>query len=60
MTEFFKGSFFPYIISEWNNLPLRICHYKLLPAFENVLLKIERPLKTSVYNFHKTFDVKLF
>ena len=40
-TDVFKYSFFPYTISEWNKLDLRVRKGKSLLSFENALLKTD-------------------
>ena len=49
-TDIFKYSFFPFTISDGNNLDLEIWKFKTLLCFGNKLLKIGRLKPNSVYN----------
>ena len=42
-TNFFKNSFFPAVITEWNNLDISIRNSSLCHIFKNLILKFIRP-----------------
>ena len=42
-TIFLKNSFFPAVISEWNNLDISICNSSSCHIFKNLILKFIRP-----------------
>ena len=58
-TDVFKYSFFPYTISEWNRLGLRIHKANSLLSFKNALLKFGRPIPNSYFNIHTSVGLKL-
>ena len=59
-TDIFKYSFFPSTVSEWNKLEIKIRQPKAQLTFQNALKKISGPIPKSIYNVHKTGDLKLF
>ena len=56
---FFRNSFFPSAVIEWNKLDLNICKSESLNVFKNSLLKFIRPSGNSVFNCHNPRGVKL-
>ena len=49
--NFFKDSFFPAVISEWNNLDINIRNTSFINVFKKELLKSTRPEPNSTYNY---------
>ena len=50
--NFFKNSFFPSTITEWNNLDPHLRKSKNFSVFKSNILKFIRPSPNSVYNCH--------
>ena len=50
--NFFKNSFFPSAIIEWNNLDPQLGKSESFSLFERNILKFIRPSPNSVYNCH--------
>ena len=57
--DYFKNSFFPSAISEWNKLALNIRNSASLNTFKKKLLKVIRPCANSVFNIHNPLGIKL-
>ena len=57
--NFFRNSFFPSAVIEWNKLDLNIRNSESLNVFKNSLLKFIRPSGNSVFNCHNPRGVKL-
>ena len=58
-TNFFKNSFFPYCVCEWNKLDPSIRNSASISIFKNCLLKFIRPKGHSIYNIFDPTGVKL-
>ena len=56
---FFKNSFFPSVVIEWNKLDLNICNSEDLFIFKKKLLEYIRPSGNSVFNCHNPKGIKL-
>ena len=50
--NFFKDSFFPAVISEWNSLDVNIRNFSSINVFKKELLKFIRPVPNSTYNIN--------
>ena len=57
--NFFRNSFFPSAVIEWNKLDLNIRNSESLNVFKNSLLKFIRPPGNSVFSCHNLRGVKL-
>ena len=57
--DYFKNSFFPSAISEWNKLDLNIRNSASLNAFKKKLLNFIRPCANSIFNIHNPLEIKL-
>ena len=57
--NFFKDSFFPAVISEWNSLDINIRNSSSSNVFKKVLLKFIRPEPNSIYNINDSNELKL-
>ena len=57
--SFFKNSFFPSAISEWDKLDPAIRNYESLSMFRKNILRFIRPAPNSIYNCHNLKGVKL-
>ena len=57
--SFFKNSFFPSTISEWNKLDPGIRNSESLTIFRKNILHFIRPTPNSIYNCHNPKGVKL-
>ena len=57
--NFFRNSFFPSAVIEWNKLDLNIRNSESFKVFKNSLLKFIRPSENSVFNCHNPRGVKL-
>ena len=58
--DYFKDSFFPSAISEWNKLDLNIRNSANLIAFKKKLLNFIRPCANSIFDIHNPLRIKLF
>ena len=56
--NFFKNSFFPSTITEWNKLDPGLRKAESLSLFKTNILKFIRPLPNSVYNCHNPKGLK--
>ena len=57
--DYFKNSFFPSVISEWNKLDLNIRNSAGLNAFKKKLLNIIRCCANSIFDIHILLGIKL-
>ena len=57
--DYFKKSFFPSAITEWNKLDLNIRNSAGLNAFKKKLLNFIRPCAKSIFDIHKPLRIKL-
>ena len=57
--NFFKNSFFPSTISEWEKLDPAIRNSESLSILRKNILHFIRPAPNSIYNFHNPKGVKL-
>ena len=57
--DFFKNSFFPSTIKEWNNLDLQIRKSKSISIFKSNILKFIWPKTNNVYYCHNPKAIKL-
>ena len=57
-TELFKSSFFPWTITEWNSLDLKICNLSYT-AFRKHFTDEFRRAPNSVFNIHNPAGIKL-
>ena len=58
-TEYFKNSFFPSVIGEWNKLNPDIRSSGIYNIFRKSLLNFIRPSASKVYNINNTIGIKL-
>ena len=56
--DYFKNSFFPSDISEWNKLDLNIRNSASLNAFKKKLLNFIRPCANSIFDIHNPLGIK--
>ena len=57
-TSFFKNSYFPSIIIEWNTLTSNICSSETLNIFKWKILKFIKPTANSTFGCHSPVGVK--
>ena len=57
--NFFRNSFFPSAVIEWNKLDLNIRNSESLNIFKKTLLNFIRPSPNTVFNYHNPKGVKL-
>ena len=57
--NYFKNSFFPSTISEWNNLDCKMRNSRSLSIFLINLLNFIRPCANSIFNIHSLYEIKL-
>ena len=57
--NFFKNSFFPTVISEWNKLDLEIRYSASLEIFKKHLSNFIRPNSSNVFKINKPLGLKL-
>ena len=57
--EYFRNSFFPSTVIEWNKLDNNIRNLKSVNAFKNQILKLIRPSPNSTFNVHNPHEIKL-
>ena len=58
-TKYFKNSFFPNVITEWNKLKINIKSIKSYTAFKNVLLSFIRPKHVDICGIHNPIGMQL-
>ena len=56
--DYFKNSFFPSTITEWNKLDCYIRNADAFKVFKKCLLSFIRPMTDSIYNIHNPLGVK--
>ena len=56
--DYFKNSFFPSAISEWNKLDSYIINAESFEVFKKRFLKLIRPLPNSIFNIHNPLGIK--
>ena len=56
--DYFKNSFFPSAITEWNKLDCYIRNADSFKVFKKRLLTVIRPMPNSIYNIHNTLGLK--
>ena len=56
--NFFKNSFFPSVIAEWNNLDLGIRNSESINIFKKSILNFIRPIPNSTFNCHNPRGIK--
>ena len=56
-TKFFKNTFFPYCINEWNNLTVEIRNSKLVGAFKKLINAKKK--KNLIFSIYDPLGVKL-
>ena len=57
--EYFRNSFFPSIIAEWNNVDENIKKSLTLNIFKSKILKFIRPIANNIYNCNNPYGLKL-
>ena len=57
--DFFKNSFFPFTVIEWNKIDKNIPKSESLNIFIKSILKFIRPSQDRVYNCHNAKGIKL-
>ena len=57
--NFFKNSFFPSAIIEWNNLDLNLKNSKSISVFKEKILNFIRPSTNSFFDCHNLKGIKL-
>ena len=58
-SEYFKNSFIPNVINEWNKLHPDIRSFTSYNLFCNTLLKFIRPIQRKTFNINDSVGVKL-
>ena len=56
--DYFKNSFFPLAITEWNKLDSYIRNADSFEVFKKRILEFVRPLPKSIYNIHNPLGIK--
>ena len=56
--DYFKNSFFPSAITEWNKVDYYIRNADSFKVFKKRLLSFTRPMANSIYNIHNSLCVK--
>ena len=57
--EYFRNSFFPSTVIEWNKLDNNIRNSESVSAFKKQILKFMRPSPSSTFNMHNPHGIKL-
>ena len=57
--DYFKNSFLPSAITEWNKLDLNIRNSEILNAFKKKLPNFIRPCRNSILDIHNPLGIKL-
>ena len=55
--NYFKKSFFPPTISEWNNLDCKIRNSGILSIFKKNLLNFTRPSENNIFNIYNPYGI---
>ena len=55
--NFFQNSFFPFAISEWNKLDLKIRDSTALESFKKLILNFIRPGQNSTFKLHSPLGI---
>ena len=58
-SNFFKNSFFPSAITDWNKVDCNICNSDSLNVFKLCLLKFVRPVANTVFEINNPYGLKL-
>ena len=58
-TEYFKNSFFPNVITEWNKLDINFKNIPSYTAFKNALLSFIRPKHVDTFGIHNPIGMQL-
>ena len=58
-TEYFKNSFFPNVITEWNKLDIKIKSMTSYTAFKNALLSFIWPKHVDIFGIHNLVGMQL-
>ena len=58
-TEYFKNSFFPNVIAEWNKLDMNIKSMASYTAFKNALLSFIGPKHGDTFGIHNSTEMQL-
>ena len=58
-TDYFKNSFFPYCVREWNKINPNLRNSPSLSVFKKGLLAFIRPKECSIYNIIDPYGLKL-
>ena len=58
-TEYFKNSFFPLVINEWNKLDPNICSSGNYHIFRNALLKFTRSVEKKIFSITDPLGIKM-
>ena len=56
--DYFKDSFFPSVLTEWNKLACYISNADLFEVSKKCILSFTRPMSNSMYNIHNPLGVK--
>ena len=56
---YFKNSFMPYVVREWNRLSTEISNSTFCQEFRKLLLSFNKPICSSLFSFHHPVGVKL-
>ena len=57
--DFFRNSFFPSTLIEWNNLDINIRNYESYATFKKSILRFIRPSENPIFNCHNPSRIKL-
>ena len=57
--DYFKNSFFPSAISEWNKLDFNIINSASLSTFKKKLLNFIRPSVSSIFDIHNSLGIEI-
>ena len=57
--SFFRNSFFPSILIEWNNLDINIRNSESYAIFKKSILRFIRPSENPIFNCHNSGGIKL-
>ena len=57
--KYFKDSFFPCVINDWNKLNPKICNSTSYLSFKNAPINLIRTSENKIFNIYEKFSVKL-
>ena len=58
-TKYFKNSFLPCVVNDWNTLNSKICNFTSFLSFRNALINFIRPSENKIFNIYDELGITL-